>query len=116
MGKGGGGNNANSEAYLLLSLTVLAAFARVSQLAATDDMLSKIPLILEVMSKEYVTLPFGVNSIYAVACSGIKSHHFYCFDFLNAHILLFGDDVLSRTQTTALQLSITFCMYRAISS
>ncbi|KAI3467982.1 hypothetical protein Pfo_024645 [Paulownia fortunei] len=53
MGKGGGGgDNANREAYLRLSVTVLATFARVSQVAATDEMVSKVPLILEVMSKE----------------------------------------------------------------
>ncbi|KAL8475199.1 hypothetical protein ACS0TY_031573 [Phlomoides rotata] len=51
-GSGGGGDDANREAYLRLSVTVLAAFSRVSQIAATDEMLSKIPLILEVMSKE----------------------------------------------------------------
>ncbi|PIN23138.1 Neurochondrin/leucine-rich protein (Neurochondrin) [Handroanthus impetiginosus] len=54
MGKGtGGADNANREAYLRLSVTVLAAFARVSQIAATDEMLAKVPLILEVMSGEY---------------------------------------------------------------
>lgn len=52
-GKGsGGGDDANREAYLRLSVTVLAAFARVSQIAASDEMLSKIPLILDVMSKD----------------------------------------------------------------
>ncbi|KAK4427371.1 putative late blight resistance proteinR1B-8 [Sesamum alatum] len=37
----------NREAYLRLSLTLLAAFVRLSQIAATDDMLTKLPLILE---------------------------------------------------------------------
>ncbi|GFQ00430.1 neurochondrin [Phtheirospermum japonicum] len=53
IGKGsGGGDNANRDAYLRLSVTVLAAFARVPQIAATDEMLSKVPLILEVLSME----------------------------------------------------------------
>ncbi|KAL7121703.1 hypothetical protein ACP275_01G000900 [Erythranthe tilingii] len=53
MGRGGvGGDNSNREAYLRLSVTVLASFARVSQVAATDEMVSKIPLILEVISNE----------------------------------------------------------------
>ncbi|KAL3650675.1 hypothetical protein CASFOL_007078 [Castilleja foliolosa] len=53
IGKGsGGGDNANRDAYLRLSVTVLAAFARVSQIAATDEMLSKVPLILEVLPME----------------------------------------------------------------
>lgn len=61
MGKGSSGaDNANREAYLRLSVTVLAAFARVSQVAASDEMLSKIPLILEVLSKEYVFLLFSL--------------------------------------------------------
>ncbi|CAA0841969.1 neurochondrin family protein [Striga hermonthica] len=51
-GSGGGGDSANREAYLRLSVTVLAAFARVSQVAAMDVMLSKVPLILEVLSME----------------------------------------------------------------
>lgn len=55
MGRGStGSDNANREAYLHLSVTVLATFARVPQIAATDEMQSKVPLILEIMSKEYV--------------------------------------------------------------
>ncbi|KAK6162123.1 hypothetical protein DH2020_001964 [Rehmannia glutinosa] len=50
--RGGGGDDANREAYLRLSVTVLAAFARVPQIAATGEMLSKVPLILEVLSME----------------------------------------------------------------
>lgn len=66
-GKGsGGGDDDNREAYLRLSVTVLAAFARVSQIAASDEMLSKIPLILEVMSKEYASL-----SLIPVQASGV---------------------------------------------
>ncbi|CAA2954494.1 neurochondrin isoform X1 [Olea europaea subsp. europaea] len=51
MGKGdGGGDNANREAYLQLAVTVLAAFARVPEIAASEEMVSKVPLFLEVMS------------------------------------------------------------------
>ncbi|KAL2471873.1 neurochondrin family protein [Abeliophyllum distichum] len=51
MGKGNGeGDNANREAYLQLAVTVLAAFARVPAIAASEEMVSKVPLFLEVMS------------------------------------------------------------------
>ncbi|KAM6562861.1 hypothetical protein CsatB_022859 [Cannabis sativa] len=46
----------NREAYLQLSITVLAAFCRVPDIAASQDMVSKIPLILEILSKESVSL------------------------------------------------------------
>ncbi|KAH6757891.1 neurochondrin family protein [Perilla frutescens var. hirtella] len=56
MGKGGGGganiDNADRRAYLQLSVTVLAAFARVPEIAATHQMLSKIPLVLEVLPNQ----------------------------------------------------------------
>ncbi|CAI9771476.1 unnamed protein product [Fraxinus pennsylvanica] len=51
MGKGdGGGDNANREAYLQLAVTMLAAFARIPEIAASEEMVSKVPLFLEVMS------------------------------------------------------------------
>lgn len=59
MGKGGGGANIDNHdrlAYLHLSATVLAAFARVPELAAAPEMLSKIPLFLEVLRDQYVFL------------------------------------------------------------
>ncbi|KAI7987574.1 Neurochondrin [Camellia lanceoleosa] len=40
----------NHDAYLQLSITVLAAFCRVPEIASSEDMASKIPLILEIMS------------------------------------------------------------------
>ncbi|MED6132477.1 hypothetical protein PIB30_019452 [Stylosanthes scabra] len=43
-------NNDNRDAYLRLSVTVLAALCRVPEIASSQDMLSKIPLILEVIS------------------------------------------------------------------
>lgn len=54
MGKGStsGGGGENRDAYLQLSVTVLAAFCRVPKIAASNDMVSKIPLVLEVLSKE----------------------------------------------------------------
>ncbi|KAI7747237.1 hypothetical protein M8C21_002029 [Ambrosia artemisiifolia] len=42
----------NQDAYLQLSVTILAAFCRVQNIASSDDMLNKIPLILEVLAKE----------------------------------------------------------------
>lgn len=40
------------EAYLHLGITILAAFCRVPAIAASADMTSNIPLVLEVMEKE----------------------------------------------------------------
>ncbi|KAG8656828.1 hypothetical protein MANES_03G012200v8 [Manihot esculenta] len=53
MGKGTiSGNGANNrDAYLQLSVTVLAAFCRVPEIASSEDMVLKIPVILEIMSK-----------------------------------------------------------------
>ncbi|XAR71016.1 hypothetical protein NMG60_11028091 [Bertholletia excelsa] len=48
----GGSANENRDAYLQLSVTVLAACCRVPEIASTEDMALKIPLILEIMSKE----------------------------------------------------------------
>ncbi|CAL8997016.1 unnamed protein product [Prunus brigantina] len=42
----------NRDAYLQLSVTVLAAFCRVLEISASNDMVSKIPLVLEVLSTE----------------------------------------------------------------
>ena len=47
-----GSRNDNCDAYLQLSITVLAAFCRVPEIAASADMVSKIPLVLQVMEKE----------------------------------------------------------------
>ncbi|KAM3711340.1 hypothetical protein ACJW31_01G101300 [Castanea mollissima] len=58
MGKGsssesGSGSKAdNRDAYLQLSVTVLAAFCRVPEIASSRDMSLKIPLILEIMSNQ----------------------------------------------------------------
>nr|GMC95651.1 neurochondrin isoform X2 [Ipomoea batatas] len=56
MGKGeaDGGRKENRDAYLQLSITVLSAFCRVLEIAASEDVVTKIPLILEVMSQEPV--------------------------------------------------------------
>lgn len=52
MGKGSisSSGSENRDAYLQLSVTVLAAFCRVPEIAAANDMVSKIPLVLEVLS------------------------------------------------------------------
>ncbi|XP_076957663.1 uncharacterized protein LOC143633198 [Bidens hawaiensis] len=54
MGKGSTSENSqnNQDAYLQLSVSILAAFCRVSSIASSDDMANKIPLILEVLSKQ----------------------------------------------------------------
>nr|XP_009788558.1 PREDICTED: neurochondrin isoform X2 [Nicotiana sylvestris] len=49
-GKGSDGPGDNRDAYLQLSITVLAAFCRVPEIAASEDMVTKIPLIVEMMS------------------------------------------------------------------
>ncbi|KAL6985219.1 hypothetical protein U1Q18_018598 [Sarracenia purpurea var. burkii] len=55
MGKGGlsGSGGDNRDVYLQLSITVLAALCRVPEIASSEDMVSKIPLMLEIMSKEF---------------------------------------------------------------
>ncbi|GAV79586.1 Neurochondrin domain-containing protein [Cephalotus follicularis] len=52
MGKGiiSAGGSDNRDAYLQLSVTVLAAFCRLPEIASSEDMVLKIPLILEIMS------------------------------------------------------------------
>lgn len=54
LGKGitSSSGNDNREAYLQLSVTVLAVFCRVPEIASSDEMVSKIPYILEIMSSE----------------------------------------------------------------
>ncbi|KAJ1413152.1 Neurochondrin [Sesbania bispinosa] len=54
MGRGtvSSGGDSNRDAYLSLSVTVLAAFCRVPEIASSEDMIFKIPLILEVMSTQ----------------------------------------------------------------
>ncbi|KAF8110890.1 hypothetical protein N665_0078s0080 [Sinapis alba] len=52
-GSGDGGEN--RDVYLRLSVTVLAAFCRVPEIASSVEMVSRIPLILEIMSKGSAT-------------------------------------------------------------
>ncbi|GAB2286927.1 hypothetical protein Dimus_021315 [Dionaea muscipula] len=47
-----GGSNDNDDVYLQLSVSILAAFCRVPQIAAADEMVAKIPLILQIMEKQ----------------------------------------------------------------
>ncbi|XWS72712.1 hypothetical protein CRYUN_Cryun02cG0064100 [Craigia yunnanensis] len=51
LGKGVVGSGENRDAYLQLSVTVLSAFCRVSEIASSEEMVSKIPMIIEVKSK-----------------------------------------------------------------
>lgn len=57
LGLGKGTNSSSSaghnrDAYLQLSVTVHAAFCRVPEIASSEDMVAKIPFIVEIMSKE----------------------------------------------------------------
>ncbi|KAK2973342.1 hypothetical protein RJ640_015097, partial [Escallonia rubra] len=54
MGKGRTGSSGgdNRDVYLQLSVTILAAFSRIPEIASSPDMVSKIPLVLEIMSEE----------------------------------------------------------------
>ncbi|PKI49011.1 hypothetical protein CRG98_030598 [Punica granatum] len=54
-GPNGGSDNDNRDAYLQLSVTVLATLCRVPEIASSKEMVSKIPVVLEVMSKESVS-------------------------------------------------------------
>ncbi|XP_065851150.1 uncharacterized protein [Euphorbia lathyris] len=76
----GSGNGANNrDAYLQLSVTVLAAFCRVPEIASSEDMVSKIPLILELVSTSSgAVLEECCELLYQVAASsedGAKSFH-----------------------------------------
>ncbi|XP_047311815.1 neurochondrin [Impatiens glandulifera] len=53
MGEGSANSNKsdNHDAYLQLAVMVLAVFCRVSDIASSKYMLSKVPLVLEIMSK-----------------------------------------------------------------
>ncbi|TYI22668.1 hypothetical protein ES332_A06G118600v1 [Gossypium tomentosum] len=52
LGKGvvSSGSGENRDAYLQLSVSVLSAFCRVSEIASSKEMVSKVPMIFEVMS------------------------------------------------------------------
>ncbi|CAE6164871.1 unnamed protein product [Arabidopsis arenosa] len=54
-GTGSGDGVENRDVYLQLSVTVLAALCRVPEIASSVDMVSRIPLILEIMSKGITT-------------------------------------------------------------
>jgi hypothetical protein len=43
-------NKDQQEAYLQLALTIFAAFCRVPDLASLDDIISKVPIILETLT------------------------------------------------------------------
>ncbi|XP_074562177.1 uncharacterized protein LOC141818612 [Curcuma longa] len=53
MGKGSGGfsSGEDKEAYLRLSITLLAALCRVPEIASSEDMISKVPLVAEIVTK-----------------------------------------------------------------
>lgn len=44
----------NRDAYLQLSVRILVAFCHVPDIAASEEMISKIPLILEILSNQCV--------------------------------------------------------------
>ncbi|KAI4341920.1 hypothetical protein MLD38_026589 [Melastoma candidum] len=50
--RGCSGGGENGDAYLQLSATLLAAFCRVPDIASSQEMLSKIPLFLEILNTE----------------------------------------------------------------
>ena len=41
----------NREAYLRVAVTVLAGFCRVAEIASSEEMISKVPLVAEIISK-----------------------------------------------------------------
>lgn len=87
MGKGGGGaniDNADRHAYLQLSVTILASFARLPELAATDEMLSKIPLVLELMPNQYVIYCYFLIFLFHLVSLLIS----YFLNAINYHLSL----------------------------
>lgn len=63
MGKGGGGGE-NRDVYLQLSVSILAAFCRLPEIAASEDMVSKVPLIIEILSQD--VLPSVIEGCYEI--------------------------------------------------
>ncbi|TYJ30058.1 hypothetical protein E1A91_A06G108200v1 [Gossypium mustelinum] len=59
LGKGvvSSGSGENRDAYLQLSVSVLSAFCRVSEIASSKEMVSKVPMIFEVMSMNRSGMP-----------------------------------------------------------
>lgn len=89
MGKGtiSSGGDSNRDAYLSLSVTVLAALCRVPEIASSEHMIFKIPLILEVMSTQY-----GVFLFFSFAfLDSFYSSFFFLYDptFIGSTIQLF---------------------------
>ncbi|KAF3486267.1 hypothetical protein F2Q69_00054645 [Brassica cretica] len=64
-GSGDGGEN--HDVYLRLPVTVLAAFCRVPEIASSVEMVSQIPLILEIMSKATNILEERYKLLYLVS-------------------------------------------------
>ena len=82
-GKGNltGNAGSNRDAYLQLSVTVLAAFCRVPDIAASQEMVSKIPLVLEISSKQLAS--YLQNFVDYIAID-----YFYIFSNAVDYILL----------------------------
>lgn len=86
-----GGSKDNRDAYLQLSVSVLASFCRVPEIASSEDMLSKVPLVLKIMSKrlgnsfteecyEFLLLVTnghedGVPTLYKSGGMSVLAHH-----------------------------------------
>ncbi|KAL9262001.1 Neurochondrin-like protein [Drosera capensis] len=66
-----GGGNENQDVYLQLSVTILSVFCRVPQIAAAEEMVSKIPLILQIMTR-HSALEECYEFLFLVAASNNK--------------------------------------------
>ncbi|CAN1770128.1 NCDN [Linum perenne] len=85
MGKGPatGSGIDNRDAYLQLTVTVVAAFCRVPEIAASKDMVSKIPMILKIMAESNAPiLQECCEILYLVATSSEGVSAFYESDGL----------------------------------
>ncbi|XP_038899673.1 neurochondrin isoform X2 [Benincasa hispida] len=87
MGKGtvSGPGEDNRDAYLQLSVRILAAFCHVPEIAASEEMVSKIPLILETLSNQcvryqnFLLATFLHHSVYCWSGSSVLEE---CLEFL----------------------------------
>ncbi|XP_042433589.1 uncharacterized protein LOC122019982 [Zingiber officinale] len=110
MGKGSGGfrSGEDKEAYLRLSITLLAALCRVPEIASSEDMVSKVPLVAEIVTKSSDSSIFEecyeFLLLVAVASDGgvAKFYQPGVFDMLASHITTLNDG--TRALEFAMQL------------
>ncbi|CAI0416558.1 unnamed protein product, partial [Linum tenue] len=81
MGKGAAAGSGldNRDAYLQLSVTIVAAFCRIPEIAASMDMVSKVPMVLKIMTESNdAVLEECCEILYLVATSSEDGVSTFC--------------------------------------